>query len=520
MKLLLIRETSSLYKYSNTSYGLGIIGTIAKDVADVRILDNNSLHKFYTIKDILKVIRAYDPDIIGFNIHSFNIFNSSKLIPAVAKEFPDICLIAGGLHTYSEPYEVSDLGVNIVVKDDAELTILPLLRELKPFVKQSPAPFRVSKELAQKLRLIPGLLFSEVGKNELDDTGTPNQIEELDKIPFVDYDLFNLNDYLKGPGDYHFVTNVIITQRGCPFRCPFCHGRWNGELTKVRENSIKYKIDYIRYLLEKHKQNHIVFYDNNFTLRKTDTIALCKEIVRSGLHKEVTFSCQTNVAISLDDELLRAMKDANFNQVGLGVERLSKESLALIKKNRNYKTIINNIHLLNKYEIGVLANCLIGFPFETVETVKEEMHLFKSLLENIEVFSINNLLPTPGTEIYKDTRYKRWYLDPKCISWKPSFYHMVYNYTNNAWDKNYFDLNIETQNAIRGMKEYFYGITIRKMKSRFIGTLYLFEKCLAGFSYKLYQLSPAIESIIFFILKKIRLQLRNYFITKYYVKRS
>ncbi len=519
MKLLLIRETSSLYKYSNTSYGLGIIGTIAKDVANVQILDNNSLHKFYTIKDILKVVRAYGPDIIGFNIHSFNIFNSSKLISVIAKEFPDICLIAGGLHTYSEPYEVADLGVHIVVKDDAELTILPLLRKLKSFVKQSSVPFHVTNRLAKELRLIPGLLFREIGNNELEDTGSPKQIEELDKLPFVDYDLFNLTDYLKGPGDYHFVTNVIITQRGCPFKCPFCDGKWNGELNKVRENSIKYKIDYIRYLWQKYKLAHIVFYDNNFTLKKKDVIALCKEIVRTGLHEKLTFSCQTNVVIPFDDEVLSAMKDANFNQVGLGVERLSKESLKLIKKNKNYETIIQNIQLLNKYEIGVLANCLIGFPFESVETVYEEMQLFKSVLDKVEVFSINNLLPSPGTEIYKSTRYKRWYLDPKFISWKPSFYHMVYNYTNNAWDKNYFDLNKNTQDAIREMKEYFYNITILKMKSRFINFLHFFEKCLASVSFTLYQLSPAIESIIFFILKKIRLQLRSYFISKYYVKR-
>ena len=264
MKLLLIRETSSLYKYSNTSYGLGLIGTIAKDVADVKILDNNSLHKFYTIKDILKVVSAYNPDIIGFNIHAFNIFNSAKLISTIANDFPNICLLSGGLHTYSEPYEVADLGAHIIMKGDAELTILPLLRSLKHFIKQNDFRFQISKEMANKLCLIPGLLFKGSGQNKFSDTGIPKQVEELDSLPFVDYDLFNLKDYLKGPGDYHFVTNVIITQRGCPFRCPFCHGDWNG-LRKVRENSTQYKIDYIRYLWERYKPEHIVFYDKNFT---------------------------------------------------------------------------------------------------------------------------------------------------------------------------------------------------------------------------------------------------------------
>ncbi|MDY6972828.1 MAG: B12-binding domain-containing radical SAM protein [Thermodesulfobacteriota bacterium] len=520
MRLLLIRESSSLYRYSNTSYGLGLIGSVAKEVAEVKILDNNSLHKFYSIKDILKVIKAFSPHVIGFNVHAFNIYPTQRLISAVAGSFKGICLLGGGLHTFSEPQEVGEIGVHIVVKGEAERTIKPLLCHIDAFADGDTRHFSISSELAERLRGLPGLLFRVNGSSLWEDTGPPKTLRDLDSLPFVDYDLFNLKDFLKRSCDSHFVTNVIIGQRGCPFKCPFCHIENDTSTGRIRENSASYKTAYVKFIRDKYDPEHIVFYDENFTLHRKATIDFCRQLVQNGLHEGITFSCQTNVVVPFDDELLQALKEANFSQVGLGVERLSKKSLALIRKNRTYETIIHNIDLLNRYGIGVLANCLIGFPFDTVDTIREETMLFEKNLEKIEVFSINNLLPPPGTKIYEQTRYKRWYFDPKVICWKPSLYHTIYNFSNNAWDVNYFNLDSETQNAIQRMKEHFYDITVRKMNSRLINVLHFLERGIAIVSLSVYRISPLLENILFSSPKYMREKARSFFLMKYYVKRK
>ncbi|MBN2121328.1 MAG: B12-binding domain-containing radical SAM protein [Candidatus Omnitrophica bacterium] len=519
MKLLLIRQTNAFYRYSNTSYGLGLIGTLAKEFAAVKIIDNNCLRLTYSIKDILKIIADFKPDVIGFNVQAFNILATKKLIAAISREFPGICLLGGGLHTQSRPREVADLGVHIVAKGEADLIIRPLLKAFQAVKGEKIESFRFSDSCLVGLRKIPGLLFKR-GLDEWEDTGEADILYDLDSLPFVDYDLFNLNDYLKSSGDSHFVTNVLITQRGCPFKCPFCQGKESNRSNTVRENSLEYKIEYLGYLYDRYKPSHFVFYDNNFTLNRQATIDFCRSLVKSPFYKRFTFSCQTNVVIPLDDELLSALKAAGCSEVGLGIERLSEDSLRLIRKNKNYQTIRYNIKMLNKHGIDVMANCLVGFPFDTPQTIRQERRLFEEALADIKVFAINNLIPVPGTEIYEETPRKDWYLDEDVMSYKPSFYHMVYNYTNNAWDVNYFGLSEETQEAIGKIKEHFYDITISKINSRFINFLHALEKIIAPLSLKLYRLSPLTEDIVFFFFKRIRLKLRNYFLVKYYLKRG
>lgn len=519
MKLLLIRASNTLYRYSNTSYGLGLVGTLAKEFAEVRILDNNSAHKLYSMKNILKVIIDYNPDIIGFNVNTFNIFETSKLVSAVVKHFPEVPLIAGGLHTYSEPKEVADLGVHIVVKGDAETTICTLLQSLQCYVGHT-GKFSINKSLISELLTIPGLIFKDNENDTWRDTGYPEIYRDLDNLPFVDYDLFNLHDYLRGPNAENFVTNQIVTQRGCPYECPFCQGNAETGMNKFRENSAQYKFDYVKYLYEKYKVKNIMFHDNNFTLRRENTIEFCNKLIDSGMNKKLTFNCQTNVVIPLDDVLLQTMKRAGCSEVCLGVERLSQNALRLIKKNKNYDAIVHNIHAFKKHEMSVMVNCLVGLPFDNAEILNEEMRLFDKVIDNINTLAVNTLLPIPGTEIYKESKYKKWYMDEKIMSWKPSFYHMIYNFYNPAWDVNFFNLDKQTLNAIRQIKEKFYDHTIKKVDSRIIDLLHVIERLLGRVSLRLFRISPKAEDILFSIPKLVRLRLWSYFVNKYHRKQG
>lgn len=519
MKLLLIRASNTLFRYSNTSYGLGLVGTLAKEFAEVRILDNNSAHKLYSVKEILNKITDYEPDIIGFNVNTFNIFETSKLVCSVVQHFPKVPLIAGGLHTYSKPKEVADLGVHIVVKGDAETTISPLLEILQNHIGHT-GKFTINKSLFSELFTIQGLLFKDNENNTWMDTGYPELCKDLDNLPFVDYDLFNLQDFLKGPNAENFVTNQIVTQRGCPYECPFCQGNSEAGMNKFRENSAQYKFEYVKYLYEKYKIKNIMFHDNNFTLRRENTIEFCNKLIDSGLNKRLTFNCQTNVVIPLDDILLQTMKKAGCSEVCLGVERLSQNALRLIKKNKNYDAIVHNIRVFKKHEMSVMVNCLVGLPFDTAEGVYEEMRLFNEVIDDINTFAVNTLLPIPGTETYKESMYKNWYLDKNIMSWKPSFYHMIYNYYNPAWDVNFFNLDKQTLNAIRQIKENFYDHTIKKANSRIINLLHAIEKLLGRVSLRLFRISPKAEDIIFAIPKLVRLRLWSYFVNKYHRKQG
>ncbi|MBF0294902.1 MAG: radical SAM protein [Magnetococcales bacterium] len=519
MKLLLIRESNTIYRYSNTSYGLTLIGTIAKSVATVRILDNNAIRKEYSNQEIIQEIQKFNPDVIGFNIHSYNILATRKLITQIRRQLPGICLIAGGLHTFSAPDEVADSHVDIVVKGEGDAVIVPLLNILKPYVVgHETRPFVLSEPLSRELQAIKGLIFQPPGQPRVD-TGWPDLFTDFDSLPFVDYTLCNLQDFIRAKEDEQFVTNVLITQRGCPYQCTFCQLPLKS-MIKVREHSTEYRLDYYEYLIKRHHLKHIVFYDNNFTINKHRTLEFCQGIIKRGLHKQVSFSCQTNVVLPLDDDLLTTMRQAGCNEIALGVERMSEDSLGRIKKNKNHARILENINQINKNNIDVVVNCLIGLPFDTADIVNQENELFKSIIGKVKACSINTTLPPPGTEIYNHTPYKQWYLDEKIMGWRPSFYHLAYGYTNNAYDVNYFNLDADTQRAIKLFKEQFYDLTLQQMNSRLINAIHFLEKQLAIPSYALFRISPKWEHWLFYLPKVVRSNLHNYFRANFYVWRN
>ncbi|MCP4764542.1 MAG: radical SAM protein [archaeon] len=521
MKVLLIRERNLAHDQSSLSYGLGLIGTLIKDISETSILDNNSHYKLYSIKEILIYIKNFKPDIIGFNITTFNFLASKKLISVISKLFPEKCLLAGGIHTYVAPMEVADLGVHIVAKDDADLTIIPLLKALESHVAYR-EKFTIMDQLGKKLKDIPGIIFKMESTGKYEDTGQPLYLKDLDSLPFLDYNLFNLKDYIKNDRDKQRILNSLLTQRGCPFSCSFCMINPKGGIGIFRQNSSKYRVENIKFLHNKYGIKHFNFYDSNFIINKKLTIDFCNNIVKSGLHKKITFFGQTNVVNKFDDDLLHSLKMAGCIGIGLGIERLSKVALNRIRKNEDYVTIRKNIDIIKKYNINITANCLIGFPFETVETVKEEKQLYTEILNDIKTFSVYTLVPMPGTKVYKETKYQNWYKNEMIMKRKPSLYSLIFDYTNHAanWNINWYDFDTETQKAIREFKEYFLDINIKKMDSRIIEFLHYLEKFVAKLSYKLHKISPRIESFLFYILKYFYQIFKNYFVIKFRTEKS
>lgn len=517
MKLLLIRERSEIC--GDISQGIGIIGTIAKKVASVRIIDNNSHLKKHTHPELLRIISEYKPDIIGFHVHTHNIFVTKKLVYKIKQNHPNTCLIGGGLQTYSEPYEVAELGMHIVTKGEADLTIIPILNALKSFVG-SDSKFIVTNDLSNLLKDVPGILFANSDESNWEDTGKPQYIEDLDELPFVDHDLFNLHDYIKGKeAHHHYVTNTLITQRGCPFNCPFCQGRQDGDYKKFRENSPQYKLDYVKYLVDKYDHNLVAFYDANFTLNRKNTIEFCTKMIESGLNKKLTFWCETNVVLPVDKTLAQLLKKAGCTEIALGIERLTVEGLKRIRKNKKYEVIIKNVQNLVDAGINVTANALVGFPFDTVDTIQEELRLYSKLAEKVKSVMVSILLPLPGTEVYRDTNSPKWYLDEKHMSWKPPFYHFAYNYNGDAWYANYFNLNDKTMMAIRKMRESMYSQGIKKIGNRTVDILFYFVRILASISFTLFRISPIVERIVFLPVNTVYLKLWKTMVSRYYVVR-
>ncbi len=360
--------------------------------------------------------------------------------------------------------------------------------------------------------------FIDPDSGERVSTGHAKLIQNLDDLPFVDLDLFNLDDHVRAEFDGHQVTNTIITQRGCPFNCTFCQSdaadRKNAYLN-VRENSAQYKFDYVKHRQKTTGHNYIIFIDANFTLNKKVTTEFLHMVIDSGLNETMRFQCETNVALKLELEFCQLLRKAGFENIALGVERLNQESLRLIRKNKNFNIIHNNIDNLNAAGINLSACALIGFPFDNKDTVAEEEKNFAEIYDKLASVQVSVLQPMPDTNVYQYTNHKKWYADRKYLEWKPPFYHYAYKFNSDAWARNYFDLDEETMAAVRGMTERMFKSRIDEINNRFIDFLFVIVQGLASVSYFLYRKVPVVERVLFFPVVYVYRKMWKFMVYRY-----
>lgn len=185
-------------------------------------------------------------DVVGFNIaSSYGAISYAVAVKQVKRLNPRAFVIAGGHHTNMYPQRWLDLGVDLVVKGEAELTFASIIEEI---------------EGGKRFDRVPGVMFKQDG--EYVETGQPPQIETLDESPIPDFNLINFKAFpcLYVPGKGH--TGSIETSRGCMFHCKFCAvpPYWKGT---QRYKSVPRVMTEIDELL-KHNVRHINIVDDGF----------------------------------------------------------------------------------------------------------------------------------------------------------------------------------------------------------------------------------------------------------------
>lgn len=315
-------------------------------------------------------IESFSPDIIGITMLT-GTYKSAENVGRIAKELnKDIDVVVGGTHPTVLPEEtIENEYFDYVIRGEGEYTFLDLAN-------------------GARLEDIKGLTYV----NKKDETvNNPDRefIEDLDSIPFPSRDLY-LNDtqYM----DYGY----IMTGRGCPFECTFCASKkvWKGH---VRFRSPENVVEEVKHVHNRYSTKLFYFVDDTFTLNKNRTKKICELLIRTNM--DINWICDTRVD-TIDEELLRLMKESGCVRVKIGVESGNERILKKVKKKITKKQIRNSVSIIKKVGIDFTIYLMIGFPSETKAEMQETLDFARELDPTYYSFSI--LAPYPGTKIYDD----------------------------------------------------------------------------------------------------------------------
>ena len=368
-------------------------------------LDDNKIMIGQTDEKIEKVIREFNPDLIGISILFSNLNQSGHNIAKIAKKInKSIIVMIGGNHISNS---LIDYQNNITHPGDKEPIIKDLEDQNIDFAMIGESDFTII-ELVNKIinkqdySKVPGLL-KKISRNKYK-INPSDRVTNLINLPIPARHLINMEGYFD-IGAFHSAKSRsnrvlnIMCSRGCPEKCTFCTTpqMWG---TTVRWRKLEDIMTEIKREVKDFNIGEIQFEDDTITARKKNLLALCKELEKIGLPWCTPNGIKTNYHLANQTEMFQAMRDSGCYQITLacesGVQRVLDNIINKRLKIDQIKPAIKNAK-----KVGLLVHTfwILGYPGETYEEINQTIKF--ALNSGADSFSFAILSPLPGTPIYR-----------------------------------------------------------------------------------------------------------------------
>jgi radical SAM superfamily enzyme YgiQ (UPF0313 family) len=266
-------------------------------------------------------------------------------------------VVAGG-PLFTNEYNLFD-GVDHFVLNEAELTLPPLLQDLK---KGCAAKVYQTSE------------FAEIGKT-----------------PAPMWGLIDLKRY---------AAMSIQFSRGCPFNCDFCNvTAMLGH--RVRIKTARQIIAELDDLYQLGWRGQIFFVDDNFIgNRKYLLTELLPALIewQKG-KKQIRFNTEASVDLADNEALMKMMVAAGFDSVFIGLETPAEEGLAECNKRQNKnRDLVESVKRIQRAGIQVQGGFIVGFDSDTTSIFQRQIDFIQK--SGVVTAMVGLLNAPPGTRLY------------------------------------------------------------------------------------------------------------------------
>jgi radical SAM superfamily enzyme YgiQ (UPF0313 family) len=377
------------------NHGLSIISGVLRAAGhETSLLHvNEKLFDVPTDEELVARVGAWDPGLVGFSVMSQQYGWAAHAADVLRAAFPDLPLVAGGVHCTMVPDEVvADGHFDVVAVGEAELAFGELVDALA--AGQDPTGVR-------NMRFPAGTLFNP-GSEPISNPVGP--FPELADLPPNHYELFDMERIVRAKNGWFGV----LTSRGCPYKCTYCFNREivdryaaDGVLkagkSYLRHYPVERMVGELNALTERYPDiTTFLFDDDLFTLDKSYVREFC------AAYKEVIdrpYVINAHVQV-FDDEMAFMLRDSGCFMIKYGLEsgspRVRKDVLWRFMGNERIRDATRTMH---RYGLHTSAFVMFGLPTETREEVMETLRLCAEV--ELGRFRWALFFPFPGTAGYR-----------------------------------------------------------------------------------------------------------------------
>lgn len=195
------------------------------------------------------------------------------------------------------------------------------------------------------------------------------------------------------------ATTPLMSTRGCPYRCEFCHKSVFGDLFGARPaESVLAEMAEIAEL----GYDHVWMSDDLFTLNYRRTMELARAIEEARL--PLTWECLSRVT-HVDLELFRQMRRAGCRRVFFGIESGDEGVLKEMRKGITPDQARTTVEACVEAGIKAAGFFMVGYLGETDESLARTIS-FSSRLP-LDYVSYTIAYPLPGTRFHDRVQERR-----------------------------------------------------------------------------------------------------------------
>jgi len=341
-----------------------------------------------TLDALTDRIRRDKPAIVGITAVTVTMDPAIQLARTIKEMDESILVVVGGPHPTALPERtLADGPFDAVVRGEGERTIVRILeRHLS----------------GGSLAGIPGITHKIDGKVVSE---PPTElIQNLDELPFPyrnadTVHLYKNQIYFDDP---EAVSYNLIATRGCPYRCIFC-GQSIIFPRKVRARSAENVFAEMRDAHERLGIRYFFFEDSTFVFTRKLVEKLCNLVIDSGL--DFKWGAMGRLDL-VNEEFYGLMRKAGCSFLHFGVESGNDEILVKIRKKFTVEQALKSVEIVRRIGIPFNTSFILGFPWDTEETIRQTIDLAKRM--NSDYVSFSLATPYPGTEFHDMVTAQGW----------------------------------------------------------------------------------------------------------------
>lgn len=253
---------------------------------------------------------------------------------------------------------------------------------------------------------IDGIIYKD--KNDYHITSPRKEIDDLDSIPFPDYEGFEYEKVvINDSSTYIFSEEVLNTasicgSRSCVYNCTFC---FHSSGKKYRQRSINNIFKEIDWLIEKYPIQQLFIVDELFANNELRLQEFCQRI------KNYNLSWIASLRVDIVTKpMLQMLKDCNCKAISFGLESADNHILKSMRKNITIEQIDSALKLCN--EVGMLCagTFIFGDLEETIESYNHTLNWWRAHPEYYIKLSLITVYP--GSYLYKEACKRGIIQDP------------------------------------------------------------------------------------------------------------